>query len=69
MRTTRQQRINVDIMIGDRFFATFRGNVNTTPVMAPDGRCEWLTDLEAINAAILERYPSFANKKYQIYNN
>lgn len=62
----RTVKMKFDIMIGDRFFATFRGMVNTHPVMAEGGRCIWAFGEDDINDAVYARYPSLQRRNFQI---
>lgn len=64
---TRQKRIVCDIMIGDRFYKTFRGYVNTHPCIDEEIGCIWKSDEEDIHKAILAKYPSLKNKNYKLY--
>lgn len=63
---TRLVRIVCDIMIGERFFATFRGMVPQHPYMGRHGECNWGVDGEDVCAAIVERYPSLRKKEYRV---
>lgn len=67
MGAIRQVRMVVDIMLGDRFFKTFRGMVDSHPIMIGGGECEWCVTEDDLAKAILAKYPSLENKSYQTF--
>lgn len=57
--------MTIDIMIGDRYFNTFRGNVNTMPVVC-DGAEVWMADMNDIRQAVMKRFTSLEGKEFTI---
>lgn len=57
----RTKKISLDIMIGDRYYTTYRGEF---PMIKVNG--DWMIDLESLEEKILEKYPSLAGKEFRV---
>lgn len=66
MGATRQQHVIADIMIDDRFCKTFRGYVPSKPMLMANGSCSWRVSSQDLKSAIIAKWPSLANKNFEI---
>lgn len=61
----RQQRMVVDLMEGDYYYATWRGMVDVHPE-PHRGKALWVASESDLIDAISKNYPSVLKKKYQL---
>lgn len=58
-------RVKADIMVGDYFYATFRGEVQERKDIVK-GKVADVVRMKDVEEAVLTRYPSLRKKDYRI---